>query len=464
MVDSLMKDASVQAIARAIRGSDYEQKVWLVGGCVRDSLLELQDLGDIDITVEGSAEDLVHHLVSSHSGFKLIASYERFGTELIRFEDKSIEVVGTRKESYRSKSRKPEVHPATLEEDARRRDFTCNSIYLNVSNGALYDPLSGVVDIQKKVLRPAQQASGMFEEDPLRLLRAVRFRNQLGFEYEAGLDDEIARGAVSLSNISAERIRDEIAKMITFPNAVSALEDLMRLDLLDQFLPELRTMKDCEQGGFHHLDVWDHSLLVLANAATKDLKLALSCLLHDVAKPQTKSVDDEGRIRFFGHDVASAEMAQSMLRRLRFDEDTIRSVHRLVKNHMRLGQLVGAADGAYRRLVVSMEGDLDRLFLLCESDVRALRPGLEVLDIQSIRKRLDSVLALSAASQWRSPLTGSDLMEEFQQGEGKWIGEVQSHLIALVLDGALEPHNKEAGLRAARDFLMRAETDSSASQ
>lgn len=426
-------------------GTPYEGRLWLVGGCVRDALLGLTVGEDLDIVLETSAHELAEFLYHSGITQATPAEFEKFGTAMVTVQGCQIEMVQARRESYQEDSRKPDVEPATLQEDALRRDFTLNTLMLNLHTDELLDSTGqGVSDLQAKVLRTPRDPDQTFFDDPLRMLRAVRFKNRFGFMFAAGLAEALKRNANRLQVISAERIREEFSKMIVHPTASDALRDLNEAQLLHQFAPELVAMQGVTQGKWHHADVWDHTLEVVRQAGSGDLELALAALLHDVGKPATRSVDANGDIRFFGHESVGAEMARKLLRRLRYPGETIERVSLLVASHMRLGGAPNFSPAAYRRLVRDMGDELEHLLQLVEADQNSLKTGLKITDLAQIRQTLSQVQIQTPRSSLVSPLTGQEIMELLSIGPGPQIGEIKSLLEEAIIEGRLAPGDKVA--------------------
>ncbi len=444
-------------IAEATRGGVWTGRIWLVGGAVRDQLLGRPPDGDFDVMVEGDGPELALFLWGAGTSQIQPVAYPRFGTALIRVAGRQVEIASARKESYAPDSRKPDVAPATILEDAERRDFTVNALLRNLHSGELKDPLGvGLEDLEAKVLRTPREPRLTFEEDPLRMLRAVRFRHQLGFSYAPGLAEAIQASAHRLSIISAERIRDELVKVLALPSAADALGDLEQLGLLREFAPELADLRGVEQGDFHHLDAWDHTLLAVQNLgpAREDLVLSLSTLLHDVGKAPTRTVDADGRTRFFGHESRGAEMSGEILRRLRLADSVIAPVVQLVKNHMRLGSAPTFSDSAARRLLRDLGDNLDRLLVLVEADAEALKPGVRRLDLAPIRAQIAKVARATPRKTLVSPLSGDEIMEALRLPAGETVGRLKAALADAVLEGTLKPGDKPAAVRLAKQLFQ----------
>jgi poly(A) polymerase len=415
-------------------------------------LLGKPEPNDLDIVTERDAVALAKFLFEKQTSTIAPVLYPRFGTAMVRVHSSAIELITARRESYTDDSRKPRVQPATLKEDALRRDFTVNTLLQNIHTGELRDPLGvGLEDLKAKVLRTPVDAAAIFFDDPLRMLRTVRFRWQLGFEPLPGLYDAARQEAHRLGIISAERIRDEWTKMLLNPHRDRAMQDLMDLRLLHEFAPEFERMVGVDQGSFHHLDVWEHSLLVLKNSPPGDLTLALAALLHDVGKPPTRFIDEEGDTRFFGHEGVGADMARKMLQRLKFANEQIDAVVLLVKNHMRLGSAPIFTPAAARRLLRDMDGQVERLLELVEADVASLRPGVRALDLHPIRERLASVTVATPRSTLESPLSGQEIMDLTGLPPGPEIGRIKNLLVERVIEGELQPGDKEAAVQMVKD-------------
>lgn len=435
---------ALTAIAQCTQGTAFEGDLFLVGGAVRDELMGEKPGNDFDLVTQGSSAELAGLL--HRSGCSTIApvTYERFGTAMVRVEGVDIEIVTARRESYDESSRKPSVEPASYYEDALRRDFTINTLQRSIHSGEMKDPTGlGLPDLQAKVLRTPLDPEATFFDDPLRMLRAIRFRWRLGFELAEGLADAIVRQSERLQIISAERVRDEFLKILSHPTASLALEDLMQLNLIAQFAPELLPMVGCEQGRFHHLDVWDHTRLVVKNLNSRDPLLALSALLHDIGKPPTRFVDEAGNTRFFGHEAVGAEMARELLRRLKLPQRDVDAVVRLVRNHMRLGSSPTFTPTAARRLIRDLGEQVEPLLRLVEADASSLHPGVRVMDLQPIRQQIEEVSKATPRERLDSPLTGQEIIELTGFGPGQEIGRIKKVLTEAVLDGRLQPGDKE---------------------
>lgn len=440
-----MNDPVLGKIRSACEGTAWEGRLWLVGGAVRDHLLGTEERMDFDIVLEGDALAAAA-FISEKLAVAPPVTYPRFGTAMVRIDNVAIEFAQARSESYATKSRKPAVSPATLREDALRRDFTVNALMLNLYSGELWDPLgTGVPDLTAKVLRTPRDPRATFSDDPLRMMRAVRFRWKLGFAYAAGLEDAIRDEAHRLEVVSFDRIRDEFVKMLLGTQPDGALQDLLDLGLLEQFVPELAAMRGVDQGRWHDADVWDHTLRVVANLRPpSSMTLVLAALLHDVAKPRTRCLDERGEVRFFSHEVMGAAMAEEILRRLKFANHDIEPVVLLVRNHVRLGSFTTFTDAAARRLIRDLGDQLGNLLDLVEADAAALKRGVRVLDLQPIRRKVEAIANETPAHRLESPLDGEAIMRITGLGPGREVGALKRRLTDEVVEGRLAPGDVEA--------------------
>lgn len=451
---------AVERIASATESTEWYGRLYLVGGAVRDPLLGLEMPNECDIVVEGDAIELVNDLYAAGVSDMHPVVFPRFGTAMLRIEDSNVEFVSARKESYSEQSRKPNVEAASLLEDAKRRDFTVNALMRNIHSGELLDLLgTGLEDLNKRVLRTPLEPGETFRDDPLRMLRAIRLKNRLKFDFAPGLADAISRESSRLKIISAERIRDEIIKMLLDRSAAQSLKDLMSLGLLHEIAPEFVDAVGVDQGAYHDKDVWEHTLDVVEMAARGEyasdeerLIVLLAASLHDIGKPSTKSIEATGRVRFFGHDKRGAEIAERILTRLRFPKKTVHAVSKLVGNHMRLGSAPEFSKSAARRLLRDM-GELTEPFLrLCEADAAAIGRIPKPIPFDEIRSRLAEVQKSTESAPLDSPLTGKEIMAELGLRQGPEVGEWKQFLQEAVIEGVIEQGDKDG----ARKLLLRA--------
>ncbi|MDZ4183259.1 MAG: HDIG domain-containing protein, partial [Candidatus Cloacimonadaceae bacterium] len=389
----------------------------------------LQNTQDVDIAVElpdGGA------LLARHLHQKLGSSgptvYNAFGTASTLLNGLRIELVMTRKESYRAKSRKPMVSPGNLADDALRRDFTVNAMYIDVSGGSLLDPTGmGLADLKAGIIRSVRDPAGVFEEDPLRLLRALRFAAQLGFVIEEGTYLAIKASHAAIADISAERIAEEFGKILSLKDiesAIRGIELVRETGIMAIILPELQALVGLRQNRFHHLDAWYHTLEVLRN--TEDIpNLRMAALLHDIGKAITASIGDRGNIHFYHHQSVGARMAREILSRLRIHRSDAADIVFAIEKHMvfKQGGQHGEKlkDATLLRYMEHGESRLDLLLGLIHADNLSHHPEhCMPAQVPALRERIGR---LKQQNQ-KFVLTGRDLMEDFGISGSSIIGEM----------------------------------------
>jgi poly(A) polymerase len=448
----------LDALRDATRGTDYEGHLYLVGGFVRDQVMGLpSDKDDIDIVLEGDSLALAEFLYAQGTAQHKPVVYPRFGTAMIVVQGRDVELVTARIESYAPDSRKPEtVQPGTLLDDARRRDFTINTLLQNLHTEEITDPLGqAFADIEAKIIRTPADPLLTFQDDPLRMLRAVRFAARFGFAIHPLTWKAMRQSAERLKIISAERIRDEFCKTLMTSHAAQGMELLKDSGLLAQFAPELLEMVGVTQNEFHAYPVWDHTLIALASLPDDaSLTLRLSVLMHDIGKPRTRTVAEDGRVHFYGHQDVGAEMARRLMNRLKFSNDEISSVVQLVAEHMRIGEYKPAwSDSAVRRLMRDLGPCLDTLFAIHRADVSALAPGHQDISRASeLRVRMEAIQQEQDISSLTSPLDGLEIMQLLDLPAGKRVGQIKEFLINEVVEGRLAPDDKVSAAQLARQF------------
>jgi poly(A) polymerase len=412
-------------------------RAWAVGGYVRDTLLE-REHPDLDVLVEDGRALEVAEGFAALARARRPALFPRFGTAQVTWGDRLVEFVSARAESYAPDSRKPFVRPASVEEDLLRRDFTVNAMLMDFE-GQIHDPLGGRGDLERRLLRTPRPAEVTFSDDPLRMLRAIRFASQLGFDLAPDLLPtmrqlrERARPPV----VSVERVTEELRKMLLSPRPRLALELLDQGGLLEVVLPEVHACHGVEQGRWHVADVFGHTLLTVERAAElgpPDLVLRLAALFHDVGKPVTATPDGA----FHGHHDVGAALTRGALARLRFSNAEIDRVSRLVLLHLRPVFYDSEwRDGAVRRLARDAGDLLWTLMALARADMAASAyPDAWKLD--ELEGRLRHVLE-ETPSRMRIPVTGRDIMLIRGLRPGPEVGRIKSELEELVLDGVLPP-------------------------
>ncbi|GBC93835.1 CCA-adding enzyme [bacterium HR15] len=450
-------EQAIEQLRAGLRGTPYEGRVYLVGGYVRDKLLGKPLPNDLDLVLEDNALELAQWLYEHGIAKHAPVVYPRFGTAMVTVAGVPIELVTARAESYHAESRKPaQVQPASLGEDALRRDFTINTLLENLHTGEIIDPLGKALpDLQARLIRTPRDPKATFFEDPLRMLRAVRFAVQLGFEIEPETYQAICEDAHRLAIISKERIRDEFTKMLEQPDAARGLQMLLDTGLLKEFAQPLLPMVGCTQNRYHQYDVWTHSLkAVEALGASADWELRLATLLHDVGKPATRTVDEHGEVHFYGHARVGAEIARQWLREMKYPNTTIERVCKLVELHMRPGEYTPRwSDAAIRRLIRDAGELLEALLQLAEADMKAQRADMPHTDLNALRERIARIRASEDTRRWQSPLTGEELMHHFGLKPGPLIGKLKAALTEQVLEGRLTPDDKARALQIAQELL-----------
>ena len=431
--------------------------LYLVGGPVRDRILGREST-DLDFTTDARPPE-IKVLLRRAGADHIYTVGERFGTIGAIFGEMPVEITTYRSETYEPGSRKPDVtFGRSLEGDLSRRDFTVNAITQDIATGRIFDPLGGLGDIERRVIRAVGTPDDRFREDPLRVLRAVRLAAQLDFAIDRDTAAAMRRQATGLGTISAERIGAEMHLIMASDRPHRAIVTLLELGLLGFVIPELVAMQSTVQDDRHeHKDVFAHTMRVLAGTPNR-LELRWGALLHDVGKPVTKSVR-RGRVHFYGHAEVGARMARAILERLRADNRLTDRVSHIVALHMRAnGYESSWTDGAVRRLIREAGEELDNLIDLSWADITSYQPRRVEAGrarVAELRERCDRLVAEQDVAAIDSPLDGHALMELFQRPPGPWIKPVKQHLLNLVLDGELDPDDTDGATEIARELVER---------
>ena len=437
-------------------------RAFAIGGYVRDCFLG-RECNDIDIVVEGSGIDFASE-VGRVTG-KYVSYFKNFGTAMLHYQGDEIEFVGARKESYRRESRKPIVEDGTLQDDQLRRDFTINAMAFSLqkeSFGELVDPFGGISDLAGGIIRTPLDPDTTYSDDPLRMLRAVRFATKLStpelkFTIVQQSMDSMRRMADRLSILSKERIADELNKMLLTPRPSMAFELMEQTGLLQHILPELCALKGVETvEGRGHKENFSHSLMVLDNVAQADcehpsLWLRWAALLHDIGKPASKRFDPAIGWTFHGHDVIGSKMIPGIFNRLKLPVDASKYVRKLVWLHLRPIALVddGVTDSAVRRLLFDAGDDIDDLMRLCRADVTSKNPA-KVARVMSnfslVERKLVEVEEKDKIRNFKNPITGEYVMKVYGIPPCNLIGQLKDAVKEAILEGAVANNFEAADL------------------
>ena len=430
-------------------------EAYVVGGYVRDYYLH-RPSSDIDVVVVGSGVAVAEEL-AKRLGAKLTI-YRTYGTAMLRWKDTEVEFVGARRESYTRQSRNPLVEPGTLEDDQRRRDFTINAMAWSVNGhnfGELVDPFGGMDDLEDCIIRTPCEPDKTFSDDPLRMMRAVRFASQLGFDIDDDTFDGICRQAERINIITKERIIVELNKIMESPVPSIGLT-LMRVSgLLKYVLPELDRMAGVERRGKHgHKDNFEHTMKVLDNIAkrTDDLWLRWAALLHDIGKPQTKEYDARQGWTFHQHEAVGSKIVPQIFRRLRLPmNEPMRFVQKMVFLHMRPIVLSEdlVTDSAVRRLLFEAGDDIDKLMTLCEADITSGNDNkvrLYLKNFELVRAKMRDLEERDRVRNFQPPITGDLIMKTYNLPPSSIIGEIKEVIKNAILDGII-PNDYDAAYR-----------------
>ena len=430
-------------------------ETYLIGGFVRDKILG-RETKDADIVCVGDGIELAKEVAKQFNPVPSVDYFKNFGTAHIRINNEfDIEFVGARKESYRIDSRKPEVEPGTVEDDQDRRDFTMNAlaISLNKENyGKLIDPFSGLKDIDNKIIRTPLAPSQTFSDDPLRMMRAIRFATQLGFVIEEKTWQGIKDNAQRITIISQERITDELNKIVASGKPSVGFDLLYKGGLLQIIFPQMVDLAGAEyKDGHGHKDNFYHTLQVLDNLAvnSNDLWLRWAAILHDIAKPVTKKFEEGHGWTFHGHEAVGGRMVPKIFTRLKLPQhETMRFVRKMVELHLRPISVTkeNITDSAIRRLLFDTGDDFDSLMQLCEADITSknkqkVKRYLE--NFQLVKQRCKELEEKDHIRNWQPPITGEIIMQTFGLSPSKPVGIIKDALKDAMLDGII-PNTYEA--------------------
>ena len=431
------------------------QSAYLVGGIVRDKLLG-RGSNDLDVVCVGDGIKLAHSFAKLERPHLPVAFFKRFGTAMVKWKEWEIEFVGARKESYSEDSRKPHVKSGTLEDDQNRRDFTINAMALSLNksdSGTLIDPFNGMSDLKNKLIRTPLEPGITFSDDPLRMIRAVRFASQLDFEIIPEVKEAILENAHRMKIVSKERIMVEFQKIMMCDQPSIGIKLLEKLDLIPYVLPELADLKGVdEKNGIAHKDNFYHTLKVLDNISrkTQNLWLRWAALLHDIAKPATKRFEEGEGWTFHGHEILGASMVYEIFKKLKLPLDhKMKFVQKLVKLHLRPMALTKneVTDSAIRRLLFDAGEDIDDLMILCRADItskneKKIKKYLSNYDL--VINKLKEVEGRDKIRNWQPPVDGELIMSTFNLKPSKEVGIIKTAIREAILEGEIKNNYNDA--------------------
>ena len=444
-------------------GSKYEQlfkiisttsaqlkiKSYIVGGFVRDNLIKLKPKKDIDIIAVGSGIEFASEVQKKLKGSKPVKTFKTYGTAMIQWKGMEIEFVGARKESYSFQSRNPRVFSGTLEDDLNRRDFTINAIAISLNKidyGNLIDPFNGLNDLKKGIIRTPLNPNTTYSDDPLRMLRAIRFATELGFEIEKGSLDAITRNSERINIISKERIVGELTKILCCEKPSKGFYILEKTKLLDHILPELVSLKGIEEiDGKRHKDNFYHTLEVVDNLClkSKNIWLRWAALFHDIGKASTRKFDSKTGWTFHNHEYVGSKMVYKIFKRLKMPlNEKIKYVQKIILMSSRpiIISEEYITDSAVRRLIFDAGADIDDLITLCEADITTknqIRFKKYLNNFKIVREKIVLVEEKDQLRNFQPPINGKEIMNYFGLGPSKKIGLIKDAIKEAILDGEI---------------------------
>ena len=428
-------------------------QIYLVGGAVRDGILDIETK-DFDFTTNASSEDSIKML--NKNKYKTTEIGRAFGTIETTVEDYSIHITTYREDKYNKDSRKPEIKTSgELETDLSRRDFTVNAIAYDINNNEIIDPYGGLKDLSEGLIRTPDTADISFSDDPLRMLRACRFVSTHGFTPNNELFKAISKNVERIEIVSTERIRDEFTKLLTGKDPSLGLKAFVESGLSELIMPELNELKIEVDPKHHHKDVYEHTMVVL-DRVSPTLVSRMSALLHDIGKPKTKGIEN-GKVHFRHHEVVGAKMSKKILKRLKYDNETIKKVSLLVENHLRPHTFkMGWTDSAVRRYIIDAGGLLEELNDLVRADITTKNKAkYEEINkyLDEMEERIKEVAEKEELSKLRPPLSGDEIMDIFDLEPGPSVGIIMKALYEQrINDGEV---SKEEATKLAKEVYKK---------
>lgn len=451
MVDSniYIEFVSDKIFAEASKIAESEGvDVYVIGGYVRDRLLKRNVKKDIDFVVNGSGIDFARKL-AEHLHVKKVSIFKTYGTAMFTYQGTELEFVGARKESYNFDSRNPIVEQGSIEDDQKRRDFTINALAISLNKrnfGELIDPFNGIEDMQYRTIKTPLEPSITFSDDPLRMLRAIRFASQLDFQIHPECLDAISSNRERIRIITQERIHTELNKILESPKPSIGLKLLFETGLLEIILPELHQLSGVTvQEGLGHKDIFLHTIQVVDNVAEKsdDLWLRWAALMHDIGKLKTKRFIDGIGWTFYSHNTVGANMVPKIFTRMHLPlNEKMKFVQKMVDLHMRPISLVEdeVTDSAIRRLIVDAGEDIDALMLLCESDITSRNEKKVALFLENfklVRQKIVEVEERDSLRNFQPPISGETIMTYFNIQPSQIVGDIKKAVKEAILDGII---------------------------
>jgi len=445
----------------ALAASELNMPCYIIGGFVRDKILG-RKTKDADIVCVGDGIVLAHKTAEQFSPQPFVSYFKNYGTAQVKIDKFEIEFVGTRKESYHPESRNPDVEPGSLEDDQERRDFTINALAISLNQpnfGKLINPFNGLDHLNQKIIQTPGEPDKTFSDDPLRMLRAVRFASQLNFKIAEDTFNSIKKNAERIQIISQERITTELNKILLSDKPSVGLDLLYRSNLLHRIFPQMVDLAGAEYiDGMGHKDNFYHTLQVVDNISrhSDDLWLRWAALLHDIGKPATKKFEEGHGWTFHGHEVVGGRMVPRIFTKFKLPQhEKMRFVRKMVELHLRPIILTkeNITDSAIRRLLFDAGYDLESLMLLCDADITSKNKEKVkrfLTNFELVRKRLKEVEEKDRVRNWQPPVTGEMIMEIFNIPPCKLVGDIKNAMKDAILDGEIGNNYEEA-----YDFVLK---------